>query len=231
MNAKRFTTTWLSAALVSLVVFLILLFVWNWQIDQHFAPWITALILFGGILLVFPICWLGRRLLDRRPTIDTATRTNVFVHLALLLLLGLAIVEAVKVGRAWRVWEIPLPEFIGQALTAVTGLAALLSVVNPALRGLGAPFTLALSRRLAIDWLYAWTRNPMVLATLACLVSLGLWYRSALLVLWALLLVTPAWLFFVKVYEERELEIRFGPSYLEYKARTSFLWPRKPAGG
>lgn len=76
--------------------------------DQHFAPWITTLILFGGILQVFPICWAGRKLLDRRPTVDTATRMNVFVHLALLLLLGLAIIEAVKVGRAGRVWEIPL---------------------------------------------------------------------------------------------------------------------------
>jgi protein-S-isoprenylcysteine O-methyltransferase Ste14 len=32
----------------------------------------------------------------------------------------------------------------------------------------------------------------------------------------------------IVLYEERELEIRFGQSYREYKARTSFLWPRKP---
>jgi protein-S-isoprenylcysteine O-methyltransferase Ste14 len=43
-----------------------------------------------------------------------------------------------------------------------------------------------------------------------------------------LLLVTPALLTFVKVYEERELEIRFGVSYLEYKAKTPMLFPRKP---
>lgn len=35
-------------------------------------------------------------------------------------------------------------------------------------------------------------------------------------------------LFFVKVYEERELEIRFGASYLEYRARTPMLFPGKP---
>jgi len=33
---------------------------------------------------------------------------------------------------------------------------------------------------------------------------------------------------FLKAFEERELEIRFGASYLEYKARTPMLWPRRP---
>ena len=75
---------------------------------------------------------------------------------------------------------------------------------------------------------YAWTRNPMVLASLTLLVSLGIWYQSTLFVAWGLVLVSPALLFFVKVYEERELEIRFGTSYLEYKARTPFLFPRRP---
>jgi len=35
-------------------------------------------------------------------------------------------------------------------------------------------------------------------------------------------------LFIVKVYEERELELRFGASYLEYKSKTPMLLPRKP---
>ena len=41
---------------------------------------------------------------------------------------------------------------------------------------------------------------------------------------------SPTLLFFVKVYEERELEIRFGPSYQDYKARTPMLFPKKPGG-
>ena len=81
-----------------------------------------------------------------------------------------------------------------------------------------------------MDWLYAWTRNPMVLATLALGLSLGGWLQSVLFVLWVLILFAPAMLFIVKVYEERELEIRFGASYLEYKSRTPVLFPRKPRG-
>jgi protein-S-isoprenylcysteine O-methyltransferase Ste14 len=78
--------------------------------------------------------------------------------------------------------------------------------------------------------LYAWTRNPMVLATLAFFLSLGIWFQSALFVLWVLILVTPALLFVVKIFEERELELRFGASYLEYKSKAPLLFPRRPRG-
>ena len=113
-------------------------------------------------------------------------------------------------------------------LVVITGTATLLTVVVLAWKGLGAPFAIALSMRLAADGLYAWTRNPMVLGTLACLLSMGIWFQSALFVLWVLVLVTPAWLVFVRVYEERELEIRFGAPYLEYRDRTPMLIPRRP---
>ena len=68
----------------------------------------------------------------------------------------------------------------------------------------------------------------MVLATLSGLFLLGIYYQSGLFVLWVLAVVTPAWLGFLKIYEERELEIRFGSSYLEYRRRTPILIPRKP---
>jgi hypothetical protein len=84
-----------------------------------------------------------------------------------------------------------------------------------------------LSRRLATDWMYAWTRNPMLLCTLGLLLSVGLRYRSLWFVFWVAAVVSPGWIFFVKVYEERELEIRFGNSYVEYKARTPLLLPRR----
>ena len=108
-----------------------------------------------------------------------------------------------------------------------TGAVSLLTVFNLALKGLGAP-GIALSRKLAADWFYAWTRNPMLLAGLAFFLSLGIWFQSALFVLWVLILFAPAVLFFIRVYEERELECRFGTSYLEYKSRTPMLFPRRP---
>jgi protein-S-isoprenylcysteine O-methyltransferase Ste14 len=68
----------------------------------------------------------------------------------------------------------------------------------------------------------------MVLATLACLLAIGLLLQSALFVVWVLVLVAPTWIVYLTVYEERELEIRFGQSYRQYKAKTSFLWPKRP---
>ena len=114
------------------------------------------------------------------------------------------------------------------ALVILTGFAAFLTVLNLTVRGLGAPFAVKLSSKLATGWMYAWTRNPMLLCSLAWLFSLGLWYRSLRVIVWLAVSVSPGWIFFVKVYEERELQIRFGPGYEEYRRRTPLLWPRKP---
>ena len=156
--------------------------------------------------------------------------TNTFVHYAVGISLGVAIIRAIITHPDWSGWTLPIPAWIGLLLVVITGATGLLTVINLALKGLGAPFAIALSRKVAGDWFYAWTRNPMVLASMALLVALGIWFQSALFVLWALILVTPALLTFVKIYEERELEIRFGTSYLEYKSKTPMLFPRKPRG-
>lgn len=195
------------------------------------APFSNVMDLFiivGGLLLTFPLVWLGRKILDQHQTMNRAVWITTFVHFALGFTFGVPIVRAVITLQDWPDWILPIPSEIGLALVIITGAAFLLVVVNLALKGFGAPFFIALSRKLAVDWLYAWTRNPMVLAGLAFLLSLGIFFRSGLFVLWVLLLFAPALLFFVKVYEERELEIRFGASYLKYKSRTPMLFPKKP---
>jgi len=206
------------------------LFIWLWAPNQPLSNIMNLSIIVGGVLLVFPLVWLGRMILDRQPTTSRAVWITTFVHFALLILFGIAIIRAVTTHQDWSGWTLPIPVDIGLLLVIITGAAALLTVINLALKGFGAPFYIALSRKLAVDWFYAWTRNPMVLATLAFLLSLGTWFQSALFVLWVLILFAPALLVFVKVYEERKLEIRFGASYLEYKSRTPMLFPRKPRG-
>jgi len=218
----------LGGPILRLAGFALLLGLYRWLMATHSTRVVSGLVIGGCVVLVFPAVWVGRRLLDADPTLGHATRLTLVVHYALMLLIGAAIVEAVQTGRAWRGWVLPIPEPVGLALLRVTAVATLLTVVNLALRGLGAPCAVALSRRLATDWMYRWTRNPMVLATLACLLSFGVWIQSLFFVLWVLVLVAPAWLVFLKLYEERELEIRFGAPYLSYRARTSLLLPWKP---
>ncbi len=213
---------------ITLLVFTWL--IWLWALNQPLSNIMNLSIIVGGVLLVFPLVWLGRMILDRQPTTSRAAWITMFVHYALGILFGVPIIRAVITHQDWSDWKLPIPVGIGLLLVIVTGAATLLTMVNLALKALGAPFAIALSRKLAVDWLYAWTRNPMVLAGLAFLLALGIWFQSTLFLLWVFILFTPALLVFVKMYEERELEIRFGASYLEYKSRTPMLFPRKPKG-
>ena len=156
-------------ALVRLVLFACVFIAWMWVLAQPFSPSVNLAVIVGCVLLVFPIVWFARLVLDRDPTPGHAEWITTLVH---------AVVMVCSVPRSsgrsppinWRGWVIPIPGEVGLLLVIVFGAAAALAVMNLAVRGLGAPFGIALSRRLAIDWLYAWSRNPMVLATLALLV-------------------------------------------------------------
>ncbi len=201
---------------------------WLWLATQRLNPIATFACVLLAVAACYPVVWLGRKLLDAKPTKARMQWITTGVHFLLLLFLGTGIVAAITTAGTWRGWVIPFDKQISYWLVVVTSLIAFATVINLALQGWGAPFAIALTRRLATDWLYAWTRNPMVLFTLASLVSLGLWLQSALFILWVLLWLTPAFVFFLKVYEERELEIRLGKPYLKYRAKTPFMWSRKP---
>jgi protein-S-isoprenylcysteine O-methyltransferase Ste14 len=213
---------WTAASVVAFVGTVLL---WKWLMRQHFSPSVTAVAIVGPVVLLFPSALAGRRSLDAAPTPERAAKVAAVVHAWLMLLIGVATITAIRTASTWRGLIVPIPHLVAAFFLYATSAVVLLTVLNLALRGLGAPFAVALSRRLATDWLYSRTRNPMVLATLACLFAVGLWLQSALFLLWHLALVTPAWLFLVKVYEERELEIRFGEPYRLYRASTPFLWP------
>ncbi len=210
----------------SVAAFVVTLLVWSWLLGQRFSPAVTALAIVVGVLLVLPVALIGRRILDAGPTPERAVKVSAVVHACVMLPFGVSVITAIQTAGTWRGVVLPVPNLVGAILFWGTAALSLLTVANLALRGLGAPFAIALSRRLATDWLYARTRNPMVLATLACLFAVGLWLQSALFLVWHLALVTPTLLFVVKVYEERELEIRFGEPYRRYRAATPFIWPR-----
>ena len=215
------------ATLIRLALFALVCFIFSLAAGAALPGALNLAVVVAGVWLAFPLTWIGRKFLDRRPTAARAVWTTTLVHVGVGLTFGVPLVRAIVTHRHWSGWTLPVPSRIGLALVLVTGAACSLIVLNLALRGLGAP-AIALSRRLASDWCYAWTRNPMVLAALALFLSLGIWFRSALFTLWVIAVFAPALLFFVKVFEERELELRFGAPYLEYKARTPMLLPRRP---
>ena len=187
--------------------------------------WSTILI-WGAPLLCYPVALLGRRAL-RDADVKRAEWTNIFVHYAIGIALACSIFPAFEVVGARPGMAIPFLRQVSWWVLVVSGTAAMLSVANLAIRGMGAPWAIKLSSRLANDWMYRWTRNPMGFSSLVFLVSYGFYAGSLWFVLWASLIISPAWMFFAHFHEERELEIRFGQSYREYRARTSFMIPWK----
>lgn len=198
-------------------------------VDRYPARGVAAvLVMLGGPALSIAVYGWGRRALDRKPDATSAERVATLVHYPVMLLLGCAVVQAFKSVSSDPGPRIPLPAELGLLIMVPFAVVTGLSVANLALQGLGAPMAVALSRHLAVGRLYAWTRNPMVLGGLGTLVGAAIWLRSWWLLAWALLVISPVLLTFVRVFEERELEIRFGEPYRRYRARTAFLWPRRP---
>ena len=198
-------------------------------VTRSYDHTLNLLIIIGSPLAGILVVCIGRNIIDKNPTVNHTIKVTHIVHFVLINLIVAAVAKAIQVGQYWPGWLIPLPVQIGQALTFVTGIVTLLSVVNLAADSRGAPGSLIkLTQKVAVSKMYAWTRNPMVLSFFSCLISIGLWLRSSLFILWVVVLFIPFITTFLKVFEERELEIRFGSSYLEYKAKTPMLWPKKP---
>ena len=93
-------------------------------------------------------------------------------------------------------------------------------------RGTGAPFDPP--RVFVASGPYRYVRNPMYLGAAIFLLGFGLFERSVSILALSAFLLLAAHLF-VLVYEEPDLERRFGESYRSYK-RTVRRWiPRRPA--
>jgi len=108
-----------------------------WALNQRLSNGVNLSIIMGCVLLAFPLVSLGRTILDRQPTTRRAAWITTFVHYALGILFGTAIIRAVVTHQAWSGWMLPKPAEIGMVLVIITGGAALFSVVNLALKGLG----------------------------------------------------------------------------------------------
>jgi protein-S-isoprenylcysteine O-methyltransferase Ste14 len=110
-------------------------------------------------------------------------------------------------------------------ILAIPGLY-LLAITNKLLRALGSGANaFRLTKRIVADDIYKRTRNPMSLGFYLWTLAVGLGSDSTFITLVVLLGFIPAHIFFLKYFEELELELRFGESYLEYKKSVPFLIP------
>lgn len=111
-------------------------------------------------------------------------------------------------------------------ILAIPGLY-FLGVTNKLLRSLGSGTNaFILTKKIVDDDIYKRTRNPMSLGFYLCSLALAFASSSTFVLVAASLGLIPAHAFFLKYFEELELELRFGESYLEYRKTVPFLIPK-----
>ena len=110
-------------------------------------------------------------------------------------------------------------------LLAIPGLYYL-GITNKLLRKLGSGANaFRLTKQIVADDVYKRTRNPMSLGYYLFSLAIAFASGSTLITIGVLFGIIPAHVFFLKYFEEFELELRFGESYLEYKKSVPFLFP------
>jgi len=81
------------------------------------------------------------------------------------------------------------------------------------------------SRRLVISGIYGYVRNPMILGVLTVLTGESIAIVSYKILIWAVCFFVTNTIFFL-IYEEPNLEKKFGDEYREYKRNVHRWIPR-----
>lgn len=124
--------------------------------------------------------------------------------------------------------SLPLkPVFIGIGILLVVPGFYFMGVTNKLLRSLGSGANaFVLTKSIVQEDVYKRTRNPMSLGFYLLALGSAFIAGSTFAVLAVVFGIIPAHLLFLKFFEEKELELRFGDSYLEYKKNVPFLFPK-----
>ena len=190
-----------------------------------------------GLLAFIMGGWILGLWLRKHPSKVNAEKSSRIMHFLFFAGLGTPFLISVFYPGLTHLDELvgldPLPWkpffLIISILLMIPGLY-LLGISNKSLRALGSGANaFRLTKRIVEMDIYKYTRNPMSLGYYLFALSIGLISGSTLVTLYVLLGVIPAHLFFLKFFEELELELRFGESYKQYKQKVPFLVPKLSA--
>ena len=113
---------------------------------------------------------------------------------------------------------------IGVMAIIVGGILAIWTIEIQIRLASGTPFPMLPTKKLLIVGPFKYCRNPMTLGTIIACVGISILIGSftALIVvaIFAAILIS-----YLKIIEEKELEMRFGSEYIEYKKKTPFIIP------
>lgn len=195
------------------------------------------IILYLGVLGLLAFV-LGTVILGRwlraHPSKSNAEQSSRIIHFLFFAGLGAPFLIGIIYPGLTRVDQLigldPLPW--RQLFLIIGGVLAgpgvyLLVVSNKLLRALGSGANaFRLTRHVVERDMYRYTRNPMSLGYYLSALGLSLMIGSTLLTVFVLFGLIPAHLFFLRYFEECELELRFGESYRQYKQDVPFLIPK-----
>ncbi len=143
----------------------------------------------------------------------------ILIIIPLLLLLASYGIEEYFLSHRFRILQI-----IFAFLCLAYGFFLLVwSVVSQVKNGKGTPVPVAPTQKLIIDGPYRKRRNPMLLGTIIYCLGVGTILESITIGLIMSCLILIFGTCYSKFIEERELWIRFGQEYEEYREKTPFL--------
>jgi len=169
----------------------------QWASREYPLPVIIFIMLCAGGLFVFLIPW---TLIVPLPRLDVKLGLPSFSFGAINIIIG-CILGAIGVFYAWG------------------------SIGSQIFKAKGTPVPLIPTQKLLVSGVFKQCRNPMIFGTLCLYTGIAVFVGSICGILFNILFAALL-IIYVKLVEERELEMRFGQEYLNYKARTPFIIPR-----
>lgn len=116
---------------------------------------------------------------------------------------------------------------VGAIAIVIGGIVALWTIIIQIRLASGTPFPMLPTKKLLIVGPFKYCRNPMTLGTILAYAGIAILIGSfsalAVVALFAAILVG-----YLKIIEEKELQMRFGSEYVKYKKKTPFIIPIKP---
>jgi protein-S-isoprenylcysteine O-methyltransferase Ste14 len=146
----------------------------------------------------------------------------ILIIIPFLLLLASYGIEEYFLTHRFRILQI-----IVALLSLAFGFFLMAWSVVPLVRtGKGTPVPVAPSQKLIIDGPYRICRNPMLLGVIIYFLGIGTIVASITIGVIMACLILLFGTCYSKFIEEKELRMRFGQEYEEYKKKTTFLIPR-----
>lgn len=131
-----------------------------------------------------------------------------------------------------RYFTISIPQ-LAEVVFSIVGIALglfflLWSISTFWLAGKGTPVPLASPVKLVTSGPFKYTRNPIKLGAILFYFGIGTSYDGIVTGLVMMFIGVALGTLYHKLVEEKELVIRFGKDYEEYRKQTSFLIPLPP---